>query len=166
MIYYVYTMHQRLQSVILLLTAIYFSQSNANCDCGKFTPAALHMSQNQTLLGNNAKIYMGSNSPNNLRYPWWYGICNIICTGGPRIVRKSVQKFLCAIWNCTIWIYNRLSAENRTIARNRTNFSIKSNTWDQKIFHTIVKPHCLNLHYSRTLCRYIMLIIERRWSDP
>ena len=58
----VYNMHQR---VILLLTAIYFSQCNGECDCGVFNKK--HVSPAST----NAKIYKGSNSPNNLRYPWY-----------------------------------------------------------------------------------------------
>ena len=114
MIYYVcvYTMYQRLQSVILLLTAIYFSQSNANCDCGKFTPSALHMSQDQTLLGNNAKIYMGSNSPNNLRYPWYVHVLQCgpnepmdecIMSGGTLISIRHV--LTCA--HCVQWVLHK-----------------------------------------------------------
>ena len=45
-----------------------------------------------------------------------------------------------------------MRAENSTIARNRANFTIKLNIWDQKVNHAIVKPHCLNPHYLRTYC--------------
>ena len=48
-------------------------------------------------------------------------------TGGPRIARKFVQKFLRAIRNHAIWIYTRVRAKNRAIARNRTNFTLTSN---------------------------------------
>ena len=42
--------------------------------------------------------------------------------------------------------------KNRATARNRTNFTLKSNIWDQIVNRAIVKLHCLNPRYSRTPC--------------
>ena len=55
----------------------------------------------------------------------WNKIVSI--TGGPQIAQKFVPKFLRAIRNCADWIYTSVRAENRAIARNRTNFTLKSN---------------------------------------
>ena len=55
-------------------------------------------------------------------------------------------------WPRVIRNYTSVRAEKHAIAKNRDNFTIKSNIWDQKVNCTIVKPHCLNPPYSRTPC--------------
>ena len=73
-----------------------------------------------------------------------------IHTGGPQLAQKCVQNFLRAIRNLTVRIYIIVQAENHAIARSRTNFTIKSNTWDQKVNLAIVKPYCLYPYNLRT----------------
>ena len=83
-------------------------------------------------------------------------------TVGTRRAWKCVPNFLHVIRYRTVWIYTIVQAKNRSIARNRTNFTIKSNTRDQKVNRAIGKPHCLNPQYSRTPCK---IILRRNKSD-
>ena len=55
-------------------------------------------------------------------------------TGGPRIARTFVPKILRAIRNRTIWIYTSVRAENRAIARNRVDYTIKLRPFVTKKF--------------------------------
>ena len=57
-----------LQRVILLLQAINFLQCNGKCECGVFIPNKKDVTPSAST---NAKIYKGSSSPNNERYPWY-----------------------------------------------------------------------------------------------
>ena len=63
--------------------------------------------------------------------------------------------------NCAHYLKPRyLKSKNRTIVRNHANFTMKLNSLVSNVNHTIVKPHCLNPHYSRTLC------IRFEWNFP